>query len=381
MLRVSLFKLAIIAFLITQSQHSPHAVILDDCLVPCNEILSGGPPKDGIPALTNPEKVSAVDGDLIWFDEEIVLGVYRNGIACAYPLSIFFWHEIVNDEFGGDHSVITYCPLTGTGMHFDGETEFGLSTFGVSGKLWNNNLILYNRAGEETYWSQIFKQAIAGPHKGQTLTQLPVIETTWKTWKALYPDTLVMTNVTGFARDYTRYPYGDYESLHVEPLFSMESKYVDRRFPPKLRVIGLVGEDATKVYTFDQLEILPVVNDRFEDSPILVVYHGPSRMAVAYDRTIDGQTLRFRKSDADSGRQPFFLEDEQTGSLWTVTGTAIEGPMAGSQLTQRPDGLIAFWFAWGAFYSDPIVFDGEATEPTTITNWQSHVEQSERIDE
>ncbi len=340
-----------------------------DCLVPCDEIVSGGPPKDGIPAISDPEKISAEEA--VWLnDEDVVLGIVRKGEACAYPLRIFFWHEIVNDTLGGERSIITYCPLTGTGMHFDGKAGGTKSDFGVSGRLWNSNLILYNRSGPESWWSQMKAKAITGPMMGQELEQLPVVETRWETWRELYPDTKVQSKFTGYARDYSRYPYGNYESLDAPPfMWSIREKYLDRSFPPKLRVLGIVGKYNTKAYPFDILEHNEVVNDVFEGQPLLIVHHHKSRMAVAFERRIeDGRILTFSKYDRKN-TSPFALMDNETGSTWTIMGEAIAGPLEGEKLKQRPDGIIAFWFAWAAFHPNPVVFDGTPNQSAKIDQW------------
>jgi uncharacterized protein DUF3179 len=263
-----------------------------ECLVPCNEIVSGGPRKDSIPALSDPAKINADDAG--WLDDQdVVLGVIRDGEACAYPLSIFFWHEIVNDNVGGQRSTITYCPLTGTGMHFDASTPQGPSDFGVSGRLWNSNLLMYNRSGEESFWSQIKGKSIVGAELGKTLKQLPVVETTWETWKQLRPDTKVLSNQTGFARDYNVYPYGDYEKPSSPPKYTfINLNYIDSRLLFKTRVLGVPGTDGkSKAYPFPELESEWVVNDTYEGIPILIVHHPQSRMALAFNRSVAGKTL------------------------------------------------------------------------------------------
>jgi len=325
-----------------------------DCLVPCDEIVSGGPPKDVIPALTNPDKFD-VDGADWLSDDAMVLGVYRNGQACAYPLAIFYWHEIVNDQLGDVRSSITYCPLTGTGMHFDAKFDGNPSDFGVSGSLWSSNLIMYNRSEAESWWSQMKGQAIVGPGRGHRLTQLPVVETTWRIWRTIYPQTKVLSNRTGYARDYTRYPYGNYEQPDAPPFFRyINPKYFDSSQPPKLRVLGLVGEEKSKVYPFTEIPDRGVINDTFDETPLLIVSHLQSRMALAFDRRVDGEALVFDVDGDDI--YPFALKDRNTNSRWNVFGHAVSGPLAGKQLSQRSDGIIAFWFAWAAFHPSPEIY-------------------------
>ncbi len=361
--RVVMFALLIVHFFPITIWGQPQ-----DCLVPCNEIVRGAG-KDSIPAISDPEKLSA--NAAAWVDDQdIVLGVVRNGEACAYPLSILYWHEIVNDTVGGERSIISYCPLTGTGMHFDGELDNQSIDFGVSGFLWNSNLIMYNRSQPESLWSQMKAQAISGPHKEQKLTQLPITETTWKTWKTMHPKTKVQSNRTGFVRDYSRYPYGDYEKLH-EPPYSWTmnmQKYLDSTLPHKLRVLGLIGQENTIVYPFDILADHQVVNHFFENEALLVVHDPESRMAMAYERVLeDGTMLTFSKYEKAS-IAPFALMDDQTGSTWNLMGEAIEGSLEGTQLNQRADGIVAFWFAWAAFHPDPLIYDGTSK----VKQWKEY---------
>ncbi len=357
-----------------------------NCLVPCEEIISGGPPKDGIPALVDPEKLTA--DEAVWLNEQdVVLGIVRNGEACAYPLRILYWHEIVNDTGGGERSVITYCPLTGTGIHYDGQIDSGQTDFGVSGQLWSSNLIMYNRSGPESWWSQIYGQAIVGSALEEKLTRLPVVETRWGTWKRLQPNTKVLSNQTGYPNSYSQYPYGNYEQEDVPPnsLF-IRSKYLDDRLPPKRRVLGLNGDDTTRAYPFPQLQNEPVVNDTFEDEPVLVVHHPESRMALAFDRRVDNRNLTF--SIAESELFPFGLRDDQTGSLWTILGEAVSGSLAGEKLKRRADGIVAFWFAWGAFYQGAEIYtagSGIVQDPEEISDPEiinvSGVENWEKLSE
>jgi hypothetical protein len=137
-------------------------------------LLSGGPGKDGIPAINSPKFSDARDTDDYLKAQDIVFGVYRKGKAKAYPQRIMVWHEIVNDSLGGGPVSITYCPLTATAIGFKRSS----TSFGVSGKLLNSNVVMYDRASD-SYWSQIAAVAIEGPLKDQSLNEIQV---TWTTW-------------------------------------------------------------------------------------------------------------------------------------------------------------------------------------------------------
>lgn len=199
--------------------------------------MHGGPGKDGIPSVDRPRFGSAAAAERFLEDDDRVIGLYLNGQARAYPQRILVWHEIVNDSVG-DHAVaVTYCPLTGTAIGFDrGGTEFG-----VSGKLVNSNLVMYDRA-TDTEYPQILAAGIDGELTGRGLEEVRLIWTTWERWKARHPDTEVLTRQTGALRNYHRDPYGSYSPLggFYEPdsrtIFPVLSE--DRSYPPKHEVLG-----------------------------------------------------------------------------------------------------------------------------------------------
>ena len=214
-------------------------------LIPQNEVLSGGPPKDGIPALLNPEFISANAASYLENDD-LVLG-YKNGDDIrAYPHDILDWHEIINDEINGEKIVITYCPLTGTGIGWLGMTGATDFTFGVSGKLYNTNLIPYDRE-TDSYWSQIRLDCVYGSKKGDKIEPIQLIETNWGTWQQMYPTTKVVSTNTGYTRNYGSYPYGAYKT---SDLLLFPVSIDDERLQKKEIVHGVIVNDDAKVYRF-----------------------------------------------------------------------------------------------------------------------------------
>jgi len=194
-----------------------------------NGIASGGPPKDGIPAVDNPQYEQAADANGWLSDDDVVFGVLDGDRALAYPQRILVWHEIVNDNLRGGPVSITYCPLTGTAIgYFAANPAANDPTFGVSGKLVNSNLIMYDRESD-SLWPQILGQAIRGVKLGERLEEFPIAWTTWAKWKAAYPNTEVLSKNTGVIRNYEPGgdPYGEYGQ---EP----SGYYSDRSiiFPP-----------------------------------------------------------------------------------------------------------------------------------------------------
>ncbi len=172
-----------------------------------DELLSGGPPKDGIPSIDNPQFVSAAETN--FSDEEIVVGVYLNDEARAYPYGILNWHEIVNDKIGDTPISVTLCPLCDTIPVFIREVSGSETTFGVSGKLYQSCLVMYDRL-TDTLWSQPWGIGVAGEHVHASLERVPAHKTTLGAWVKKYPETKILSEETGHSRDYFRYPYGTY---------------------------------------------------------------------------------------------------------------------------------------------------------------------------
>jgi len=318
---------------------------------PMSRIQFGGVPKDGIPALTDPRWVGASSATYL-SDSDLVLGVSINGEARAYPHNILWWHEIVNDHLGGKQISVTYCPLTGTGMVFDADAIGGDLTLGVSGLLYNNNLIMYDRRDGDTLYPQMYFTGVSGPNKGTELVLLPVVETTWGMWKSLHPSTTVVSDNTGHSRDYGRYPYGDYDRDHRFILFPLDSP-LDDRLDAKNRVLGLLLGQVRKAYPFFNMTERMAINDVVDERPLLVMVEPTSQSAIPYDREVDGSVLTFvPETDGTS----FRVKDEETGTVWDLKGQAISGPLAGKSLAQIP-AHNAYWFAWAAFWPEAEIWN------------------------
>ncbi len=278
---------------------------LTDTLIPADDIHHGGPPRDGIPAIDDPQFLSAQQARL--GGAERVLGVRINGMAKAYPIRILNYHEIVNDSFGGAGVVVSYCPLCGTGMAFSADIDGHTRSFGVSGLLYNSDVLLYDRQ-TDSLWSQILGQAVSGPARGTRLTLLPTAHTTWADWRNRHPDTLVLSEDTGHQRDYDRTPYTGYAT---SPRVYFPVSHEDRRYHPKELVIGLTLADRHKVYPFAELSK--------RGSPIKDRFAGR-------DLTIEFDSVH------------------RTGRVLDAHGAEIPT-------------VIAYWFAWVAFHPDTELFE------------------------
>ncbi len=273
--------------------------------VPVDQIVSGGPPKDSIPALLEPRFVSGAEASFLEAQDR-VLGVSRGGEAKAYPIKILNWHEVVNDSLGGQPIVVTYCPLCGTGIAFDAEVQGRVHTFGVSGLLYQSDLLMYDHR-TDSLWSQVSMEAIAGPLTGVKLTPLYLVHTTWDDWRREYPETVVLSTSTGYVRDYSRDPYDGYAQRR-DLMFDIT--HFDPTYHPKAWVVGVEVEGTYKAYAFTELEKSPgTLTDE-----------------------VNGRTVRIRfNPKARSAR----VSDE-----------------AGKPVPS----IMAFWFAWYAFHPDTEVF-------------------------
>jgi hypothetical protein len=322
-----------------------------ECSIPTAAIFSGGPSRDQIPALSSPEALSPSQSGIA--DFERVLGVVVNGEARAYPLFILWLHEVVNDRLGGEDVLVSYCPLTGSGIAFDPVIDGERRSFGVSGLLFENNLIMFDRQ-TESLWNQLLLGSQCGPDRGKDLQLMSIIETTLGHWRQLHPQTTVVTENTGSGFTYGFYPYGSYRrETNTETLFPT-SPYSSER-PPKELVLGvsLGGEDAAYPFgVLEQLGTLAAINEDLGGHPILVAWEGNSETARAFDRTAGGQTLTFSVDQSAT----FTFVDTETGSQWNLLGEAIAGPLQGSQLEPIANSYTIYWFAWAVYHSSTRVY-------------------------
>lgn len=311
-------------------------------LIPLNKIRGGGPPKDGIPSIDNPQFAEANDAPFV-SDSDVVIGLKINGEAKAYPLFILVWHEIVNDNVGDVPVAVTYCPLCYTSQVFERSIDGKAVEFGTSGKLYNSNLLMYDRL-TDSYWSQSLGLAVKGEITGMKLKTVPFDLITWKNWKQLNPDTLVLTTDTGHTRSYGVDPYGNY---YNEPRIMFPVDNRDDRLFPKEIIIGFDDGDTYKAYTQKDIEEQDPINDKVGSIPILLVseFEQNSR---AFERTIEDSVLEFEYKDGK-------LVDIQTNSEWNYDGNAVSGPMKGKNL-ERMSIHPGFWFEWVAFHPDTLLY-------------------------
>ncbi len=310
------------------------------CSIPTGQIFNGQS-KDGIPALTDPRLVPVGDASLGYLlDTDRVIGIEAGGVALAIPINVLWWHEIVNLRFAGLDLAITHCPLTGSSLAFD-RAPAGGAEFGVSGLLYRNNLIMYDRSSDQSLWPQMARGARCGSRDGVALSMVPLVEMTWQGWRTLHPETMAVSSDTGFDRDYRVYPYGDYDRVdNPELLFPQGG--IDGRRPPKERVLGIPdGSGGGVAYPFGELESLGRAAAVSAGSHV-VMWDSHRRSAMAFVAELDGAPVEFTVRDGT-------VVDRATGSVWAVDGHAVEGPLAGRRLEPVAEAYVAYWFAWADF--------------------------------
>lgn len=317
-------------------------------LIPQNEVFDGGPGKDGIPALENPENKDASQITYL-SDNDLVVGFQSGDQARAYPHKILDWHEIINDELNGENVAITYCPLTGTGIAWSRKINGVITTFGVSGLLYNTNLLPYDRLTDSN-WSQMRLDCVNGSLLGDEIVTYRMVETTWKTWKEMFPNSSVVTTNTGFSRNYSQYPYGDYKSNNFNLLFPVSPD--DDRLPKKERVLGVIKNKKAKIYTFNLFENgTNIIVDQFEGNEIIVIGNKDKNFIVAFKKIINGTERTF--AAIDDGEN--IMQDTE-GNKYNLFGTITEGVDKGEQLDSTTS-FLGYWFSFGAFYADALIYD------------------------
>jgi thiol-disulfide isomerase/thioredoxin len=333
--------------------------------VPYSDILSGGPPKDGIPAIDRPDYVSIEQADEWLEPREPVILLEIEDTARAYPLQILMWHEIVNDTLAEVPVAVTFCPLCNTAIAFErviGDNQ--VTTFGTTGRLRFSNLIMYDRL-TETWWQQATGEGIAGEYAEDRLSFLPATIVAWEAFKETHPEADVLSRETGFSRSYGVNPYAGYDNVDESP-FLFRGPKTPGQLPAMARVLTVEMNDEAVAYPFTELEKVQVVNDVVGGTPIVVFWKAGTASALdsgviaqgrdvgtadTYSRELNGQTLTFL-IDGES------FKDEQTGSEWTVLGRAVDGPLASRQLDPVVN-VNHFWFSWAAFRPETRIFRSE----------------------
>ncbi|NJK80884.1 MAG: DUF3179 domain-containing protein [Chloroflexaceae bacterium] len=325
------------------------------------EVLSGGPPKDGIPAIDNPQFVNVESADVWLEDVEPVIRVQVGETARAYPIQVLMWHEIVNDTLGNLPLAVTFCPLCNTAIIFERTVDGQVLDFGTTGRLRFSNLIMYDRQ-TETWWQQATGEALAGELVSQQLAFYPGEIIAWADFRTTHPDGDVLSRDTGFSRAYGNNPYVGYDDVSNSP-FAYRGPTIGGELPPIARVLAVEMGDEVVAYPYTTLEEAGVVNDTVGGTDLVVFWSPGTASALdtpviaegrdvgaanAYRRTFEGQPLTFTVA-ADG------FVDEQTGSTWNGLGQAVAGELAGATL-EPVVAVNHFWFSWSVFKPETQIY-------------------------
>jgi hypothetical protein len=318
------------------------------------EILSGGPSKDGIPAVDQPnfETITLADS---WLEPQEPVILFQSGQdARAYPLQILVWHEIVNDVVNSEPVLITFCPLCNTAIAFARNVNGRVLDFGTTGRLRFSNLIMYDRQ-TETWWQQATGEGVAGEMTGTQLTFLPAPIIAWDQFKRAYPTGTVLSRDTGYVRPYGENPYVGYDDINSSPFLYQGARTPDR-LVPMARVLALDLNGQVVAFPYDVLEDEHVVNEIVGGEEVVVFWAPRTASALdsvalaagrdvgaaaAYSRTVNGRTLTFAFDGSG-------FVDQETGTGWDILGQANDGELAGERLTPVV-AINHFWFSWVAF--------------------------------
>ena len=337
--------------------------------VPLSEIVSGGPPKDGIPAIERP-RFETADAAGRWLGElDPILIVEIDGSVKGYPLGILIWHEIVNDELAGVPLTVTFCPLCNTALVFDGRLGDRVLDFGTTGRLRQSDLVMYDRQ-TESWWQQAIGEAIVGSLTGERLTMIPANTLGWDRARQLYPDMRVLSRDTGFpsymsSGRYGQNPYRNYDSGRGPYKRFFQGRFSDD-LPAMDRVVAIDFGNGWAA-PFTDLEKTGTAHGTLDGREFVVFWASGAASALdnkqisagrdvgqtaVFSRLVDGRTLTFEATG--DGR----YADLETNTTWDLAGRAVDGPLTGTRLAAIPHGN-HFWFAWTAFRPQSEVWRAE----------------------
>lgn len=259
--------------------------------VPLREILGGGPVKDGIPSIDEPIFESVSDAAEWLDDDDIGILINMDGVVRYYPFPILVRHEIVNDVVKGKRVLVTYCPLCLSGIVFDPVVGGERVEFGTSGKLWNSNLVMYDRKSD-TYWSQVLGEAIKGEFAGASLAVLPSDQIQFSEIQKSFPSAEVLSRKAGSYASfrYSSDPYGDYYTTNDDIYFPLNN--VDNRLENKDFVLGILIDGKTKAYYPPAIKAKGEIEDAFAGKTLIVRYESSIDAVRIFEKKADGELER-----------------------------------------------------------------------------------------
>ena len=261
--------------------------ISSELQVNTNEIISGGPPKDGIPSIDEPKFIEVSEATFLNNNSPGILVQFEEDVR-FYPFAILVWHEIVNDVVGGKTLAITYCPLCESSIVFEREINGKIYDFGTSGKLYQSNLVMYDRQ-TGSLWSQVLGGSILGPLQGTYLQIYPSSFLTFSDVQDLYPEAKVLSTGTGYQRDYSRNPYGTY-AISEDIYFPVENS--DGRLPAKELIYAFSIEGEFKAYSYKNLIKKKELKDRVAGHNVVITV-SDAKEIIVHDQTENKRVYGF----------------------------------------------------------------------------------------
>lgn len=321
-------------------------------LIPSTDIYVGAS-RDQIQSIDDPVFTSMEEIDFMR-DDDLIIALKINGKVRGYPHKVLNYHEIVNDNLGGKAIALTFCPLTGSAITWERVVNrVDTTTFGVSGKIFKNNLIAYDRE-TDSEWSQMLVQSVHGPLREARPPQVfhsNSVEMNWKTWKQAFPEAKVLSGTPIMSHAYTLYPYGeDYPTNNSNIVFPIGNE--DDRLERKTLSHGINYHSNPVVFPVDDFSTqTSVLNYSYEGGDVVVAGNAVNRIAVSFSRVFNGEVQQFRLTDQPL---PAIMEDS-LGNVWDVFGEAISGPDEGKHL-REVSSYNAYWFAWADFYPEVSIY-------------------------
>ncbi len=320
-------------------------VVMLASIVPAPAMQSGDDelhlvlPKDAIHAIDKPEFELVEKANRVMASDELVIGLVGEREQRAYSTWQLDRYEIVNDVFEGRPIAVTWCPLCGTGVVYGRTVGNRTLTFGVSGMLFRDALVMFDRE-TDTLWTHVDGQAIKGPLGGQTLVPVAAVHATWKQWKTMYPDSQVLKKPSGFGSSYESYN----RSSSRLGIFGRRNR--DTRLPGKERILGIRADAVATVFPLGEVRKVRIVHAQIGSLPVVLAAPEKDFPVAAYDRRVNDRALTFTLTDG----KPAALRDVETGTVWRLSdGLAVEGPLERRHLT-RVVAHPAFWFGWRGYF-------------------------------
>lgn len=312
-----------------------------DYIVPPTLVYDSLQKSDALPSLQNPAVTSIANMDGVLGDDVFGIDVAVDGTHRFYPYQILNWHYVINDTFGDKTLAVTYDPLTASAMVFERSAE---EKFSATGFIYENSMLLGDGAND---WWQTRGIAVIGPRAGDTLATYPSEVLSWGDWKDAYPNGEVLSDETGFARDYARHPYGGYDAAFTVyfPVGTTDTRIEGL----KSRVFGVVLDGQAMAFVNTLLKQVTVANESVGGNAVVGMYDPEQEIVRVFRSTVDGQLLTFIYDE--DGEE---IVDNETGSIWSTTGIATSGELRGTQLAQVQTSSM-FWFAWSSAYADTMI--------------------------